>query len=132
MLNWRHAGIPVHYRVCINDADVVEWNLRHLDQWDTQPDSPSPTGPDPLLPRGGTLNQSTMARSATIRPAPDATPNLSGPASKIALAYDQLAVRVDISSPISSLVVQSNLTAVVYDTNYFAAFARNSDLAKFQ
>jgi len=43
---------------------VVERILRYLDQWDPQPDTLTPAGPDPPLPQGETL-------PLTYHPVPD-------------------------------------------------------------
>ena len=48
----------------IDDVDVVERILRHLDQWDPLPDTLAPAGPDPPLPQGETL-------PLTYHPVPD-------------------------------------------------------------
>jgi hypothetical protein len=45
-------------------AVSTERILRHLDQWDPQPDTLTPAGPDPPLPQGETL-------SLTYHPVPD-------------------------------------------------------------
>ena len=48
----------------IDDVDVVERILRHLNQWDPQPNTLAPAGPDPPLPKGETL-------PLTYHPVPD-------------------------------------------------------------
>ena len=48
----------------IDDVDVVERILRHLNQWHPQPDTFTPAGPDPPLPQGETL-------PLTYHPVPD-------------------------------------------------------------
>jgi hypothetical protein len=62
----RFNDISVHNQVHTkaDDADVVERILRHLDQWDPQPDTLTPAGPDPPLPQGETL-------PLTYHPVPD-------------------------------------------------------------
>lgn len=39
----------------IDDVDVVERILRHLNQWDPPPNNLATAGPDPPLPKGETL-----------------------------------------------------------------------------
>ena len=39
-----------------DDVDVVERILRHLNRWDPQPDTSTPTSPDPPLPQDETLS----------------------------------------------------------------------------
>jgi hypothetical protein len=39
----------------IDEGDFIERILRHLDQWEPQPDTVTPAGPDPPLPQRKTL-----------------------------------------------------------------------------
>jgi len=39
----------------IDDIDVIERILKHLNVWDPPPNTLTPTGPDPPLPQGETL-----------------------------------------------------------------------------
>jgi len=59
MRRWR-AKLDLPYVL----RKVVERILRYLDQWDPQPDTLTPAGPDPPLPQGETL-------PLTYHPVPD-------------------------------------------------------------
>ncbi len=50
-----NCGSNMRIITLIDDVDVVERILRHLHQWDPQPDTLTPAGPDPPLPQGETL-----------------------------------------------------------------------------
>jgi hypothetical protein len=39
----------------IDDAGVIERILKHLSVWDPQPETHSPAGPDPPLPKGESI-----------------------------------------------------------------------------
>ena len=45
-----NCGSNMRIIAVIDDVDVVERILRHLNQWDTQPDTITPAGPNPLFP----------------------------------------------------------------------------------
>jgi hypothetical protein len=42
-------------RTLIDDADVIERTLRHLDRWDATPEALPSSGPDSSIPKGETL-----------------------------------------------------------------------------
>jgi hypothetical protein len=50
----------------IDDVDVVERILRNLDQWDPQPDTLTPAGPDPPLPQGETAGSAAKSCSKYV------------------------------------------------------------------
>ncbi len=59
-----NCGSNMRIIALIDNVDVVERILRHLDQWDPQPDTLTPAGPDPPLPQGEAL-------PLTYHPVPD-------------------------------------------------------------
>jgi len=59
-----NCGSNMRIIALIDDVDVVERILRHLNRWDPQPDTLTPAGPDPPLPLGETL-------PLTYHPVPD-------------------------------------------------------------
>ena len=59
-----NCGSNMRIIALIDNVDVVERILRHLDQWDPQPDTLTPAGPDPPSPQGETL-------PLTYHPVPD-------------------------------------------------------------
>ncbi len=44
----------MHIIALIDDADVIERILKHLNVWDPLPEANSPAGPDPPWPHGET------------------------------------------------------------------------------
>jgi len=46
-LECTHCGATIRNVARIDDAGVIERILKHLSGWDPQPETPSPTGPDP-------------------------------------------------------------------------------------
>ncbi|NIV47422.1 MAG: hypothetical protein GWN46_11730 [Gammaproteobacteria bacterium] len=63
-LECANCGGSMRIIALIDDAGVVERILKHLDAWDSQPDTLTPAGPDPPLPEGETL-------PLTYHPVPD-------------------------------------------------------------
>jgi hypothetical protein len=63
-LECSHCGAALRITALIDDGNVIERILRHLDRWDPTPETSSSTGPDPPLPEGETL-------PLTYHPVPD-------------------------------------------------------------
>ncbi len=59
-----NCGATMRIMALIDDTDVIERILKHLNGWDPQPKTISPAGPDPPLPNGETL-------PLTYHPVPD-------------------------------------------------------------
>ncbi len=59
-----NCGATMRIMALIDDTDVIERILKHLNGWDPQPKTISPAGPDPPLPNGETL-------PLTFHPVPD-------------------------------------------------------------
>ncbi len=54
-LECANCGATMRIMALIDDIDVIERILKHLNVWDPLPDIISPAGPDPPLPKGETL-----------------------------------------------------------------------------
>ena len=63
-LECRHCGGALRIIALIDDADVIERILKHLDRWNPTPETITSAGPDPPLPEGETL-------PLTYHPVPD-------------------------------------------------------------
>lgn len=63
-LECSHCGGALRIIALIDDGDVIERILRHLNVWDPTPEALASTGPDPPLPKGETL-------PLTYHPVPD-------------------------------------------------------------
>ena len=50
-----NCGSNMRIIALIDDVDVVERILKHLNVWDPPPNTLTPTAPDPPLPQGETL-----------------------------------------------------------------------------
>lgn len=51
-LECANCGGTMRIIAAIDDAGVIERILQHLSVWDPPPETRSPVGPDPPLPRG--------------------------------------------------------------------------------
>ncbi len=54
-LECAHCGATMRIIALIDNADVVERILRHLNLWDPPPETFHCAGPDPPVPKGETL-----------------------------------------------------------------------------
>ena len=46
-----HCGATLRIVALIDDANVIEQILRHLDRWNPTPEALASSGPDPPLPK---------------------------------------------------------------------------------
>ncbi len=63
-LECNHCGGALRIIALIDDGDVIERILRHLNAWDPTPEAPVSSGPDPPVPESETL-------PLTYHPIPD-------------------------------------------------------------
>ena len=63
-LECANCGATMRITALIDDGDLIERILKHLNVWDPQPKTISPSGPDPTSPKGETL-------PLTYHPVPD-------------------------------------------------------------
>ncbi len=59
-----NCGTAMRIIALIEDGDVIERILKHLNVWDPQPKTIAPAGPDPPWPQGETI-------PLTYHPVPD-------------------------------------------------------------
>ena len=55
LLKCLNCAATMRIMALIDDIDVIERILKHLNVWDPQPKTISPAGPDPPWPQGETI-----------------------------------------------------------------------------